>query len=122
MTVDTIRISPADKSRIVTPLPPGWLIELKDVELANEFRRAPQGPHSEQLTRLLMVMKGLPVGGKPVLVASEDGQMWLARISQRAGDPLEVVEGPFASPPPREVLVADFGLRWEALFGERLNW
>lgn len=114
----TVPLTPLDRLRVVEPLPPGWLRDLRDPALADEYRADPFGTHSERLQRLLIVMDAMPLEGKTAFVAADDGMTWLARIPERPREPLQIIAGPFDGAVGTDQSKADFDARWETLFGE----
>ena len=91
-----------------------------DVSLAEEFRRAPAGPHSPELQRLLNVFRGPPLAGRYVLVCSEPHREWrLARLTGEAQAAVEILEDAVFTDPD-EAEWAVFKLRWKAHTGEDL--
>ena len=54
-----------------------WEVDPERLDLVEEFRRAPRGPHSEQLQKLLHRMRWSGVGGRYVLVVLEPGRRWM---------------------------------------------
>ena len=91
-----------------------------DVGLAAEFRRAPAGPHSPELQRLLNVFRGPPLAGRHVLVCTKPHREWrLARLTGKPEAPVEILEhAVFTDPDEAEWTV--FRLRWKAHTGAAL--
>lgn len=94
------------------------------LDLVEEFRRNPRGPHGEELQKLLHRMRwaGDPAeGGRYVLLVQEPGRRWmLARLPNRRGQPIE--------PLPNHVYTSlaeaewdVFKRRWHALTGQELQ-
>jgi hypothetical protein len=90
------------------------------LDLAAEFRRAPRGPHSDELQRVLHRMRWQSPGGRHALVAVEPGRRWmLARIPAHRDEPLETFPNTvFTDIAEAEWLV--FRLRWRELTGQDL--
>jgi hypothetical protein len=102
-------------------LPQGWLKALRDPALAIEFRRAPFGPHSDALQRLLTVMQQTqPVAGKPIYLTTPSGETWLLEVPSHPRHRLIPRLGPATERTTEELEIEAFGLRWKALFGEEL--
>jgi hypothetical protein len=90
------------------------------LDLVAEFRRAPRGPHSDELLRVLHRMRWQSPGGRHALVAIEPGRRWmLARIPARRDEPVETFPNTvFTDIAEAEWLV--FRLRWRELTGHDL--
>ena len=100
-----------------------WPVDPSRLDLVEEFRRRPRGPHSDELQKLLHRMRwsGDPgAGGRYVLVVREPGRRWvLARLPRERGQPVELLSNHvFASLAEAEWEV--FKRRWEALAGAPL--
>jgi hypothetical protein len=90
------------------------------VDLAAEFRRAPRGPHSDALQRVLHRMRWQAPGGRYALVAIDPGRRWmLARIPDRRDAPIETFPNTvFTDTAEAEWMI--FRLRWRELTGRTL--
>jgi hypothetical protein len=90
------------------------------LDLVEEFRRAPRGPHGGELQKLLHRMRWGGVGGRYVLVTLEPGRRWmLGRLPGRRGVPVEI----FPNQVFTDLAAAEwevFRLRWELLTGRSL--
>lgn len=100
-----------------------WPVDPSRLDLVEEFRRRPRGPHSDDLQKLLHRMRwsgDLASSGRYVLVVSEPGRRWvLARLPRERGRPIELLPNcVFASLAEAEWEV--FKRRWEALSGTSL--
>ena len=97
-----------------------YAIDPESLDLAREFKSCIYGRHSGELQRVLNRMRGGPNAGRYVIVCTKRHREWaLARMGQRAGDPLEPVPGPvFHSDEEAEWAV--FKLRWRDLTGREL--
>jgi len=101
-----------------------WPIDATRLDLVEEFRRRPRGPHGEELQKLLHRMRwagdSKTGGGRYVLVVKTPGQEWLlGRLPLERGKPIEVMGNRlFTSVAEAEWEV--FKLRWEALTGESI--
>jgi hypothetical protein len=97
-----------------------WPVDPDRLDLVEEFRRAPRGPHGEELQKLLHRMRWSGVGGRYVLVTLEPGRRWvLGRLPGTRGTPVETW--------PNRVFIdlaeaewEVFRIRWEALTGRRI--
>ena len=93
------------------------------LDLVEEFRRQPRGPHGDELQKLLHRMRwaGDPEqGGRFVLMVVEPGKRWmLGRLPRRRGAPIEPVANQvFTSLEAAEWEV--FKRRWQALTCQEL--
>ena len=89
------------------------------VDLAREFKAKPYGEHSPDLQAVLTVMRGLPIEGKHVLIATEPHRQWtLARMTGRPPKPELLSNHVFHSLEEAEWFV--FKLRWEQITGQPL--
>jgi len=95
-------------------------IDPERVDLAHEFKACIYGRHSGELQRVLNRMRGGLNAGRYVIVCTKRHREWtLARMGERAGDPLEPVPGyVFRSEEEAEWVV--FKLRWRELTGREL--
>ena len=91
------------------------------LDLVEEFRRSPKGPHSPELQKVLHRMRWGGVAGRYVLITLEPGRRWmLGRLPERRGAPVER----FANRIYTSAVDAEwdvFKVRWEALTGRRLD-
>jgi hypothetical protein len=87
--------------------------------LADEFMANPLGRFSPELQRVLMVFRGEPLAGKPVLICTKPFQEWtLAEHSGKRGVPPRLTEHKFASLEEAERFV--FRMRWKKYTGHDL--
>ena len=95
-------------------------IDPERLDLAREFKAQIYGRHSGELQRVLNRMRGGANAGRYVVICTKRHREWvLARMGERAGDPIERVPGHvFASKGEAEWAV--FKLRWRALTGREL--
>ncbi|WP_274628177.1 N,N-dimethylformamidase beta subunit family domain-containing protein [Arvimicrobium flavum] len=94
-------------------------IDPSRLDLAREFRAAPLGPHSAELTAVLTRMRGLPIDGKHCLIVAKPREKWLlAQISGAPPRPQVVPGHVFSSIEEAEWAV--FKLRWHVLTGHDL--
>ena len=100
-----------------------WPVDASRLDLVEEFRVRPRGPHGDELQKLLHRMRwsGDPgESGRYVLVTRELGRLWvLARLPRVRGAPVEIIgDRVFTSFAAAEWEV--FVLRWESLTGQAL--
>jgi hypothetical protein len=90
------------------------------LDLAEEFRRNPRGPHSAELQKVLHRMRWSGAGGRYALIAVEPGRRWmLARLPERRDVPIETFPNRiYTSTAAAEWDV--FRLRWKALTGRSI--
>jgi len=100
----------------------GWRRLQNRRELAQAFMERPWGPHHSDVQALVNAMRSVPVAGKFALQCLVPYQSWvIVRLPMRRGLPLERVDQQvYSSLADAERAV--FAQRWEALFGERLDW
>ena len=101
-----------------------WPVDPTRLDLVEEFRRNPRGPHGEELQKLLHRMRweGDPSeAGRYVLITLEPGRRWrLARLPRQRGVPIEPIPNQvFTSLAAAEWEV--FKRRWHALTGQSLS-
>jgi hypothetical protein len=97
-----------------------WPFDPTRLDLVEEFRRRPRGPHGDELQKLLHRMRwagDFETGGRYVLVIETPGRTWLlARLPRRRGEPIQVMRNHVFT----SIAEAEWGvfkLRWEALGG-----
>lgn len=98
-----------------------WPVDPGRLDLVQEFRRRPRGPHGPELQKLVARLRWGPIAGRYVLLTLETGRRWmLARQRAERGEPLELLEDRvFTSLADAEWEV--FRRRWEAATGRRLR-
>ncbi len=94
------------------------------LDLVEEFRLKPRGPHGDELQKILHRMRwqgDLGESGRYVLLVLEPGRQWaLARLPRQRGLPLERVPDRLY----HSLVEAEwdvFKLRWAALTGQHLS-
>jgi hypothetical protein len=95
-------------------------IDPERLDLAHEFKARIYGRHSGELQRVLNRMRGGVNAGRYAIICTKRHREWvLARMGQRAGDPIKPVPGyVFRSEEEAEWVV--FKLRWRELTGREL--
>jgi hypothetical protein len=87
--------------------------------LADEFMANPFGRASPELQRVLMVFRGEPLEGKPVLICTKPFEEWALAIHRgKRGVPPQLTEHRFTSLEEAERFV--FRLRWKKYTGHDL--
>jgi hypothetical protein len=91
------------------------------LDLVEEFRRKPRGPHSRDLQLVLHRMRWGPVAGRYVLVTLEPGKRWvLGQLPGERGAKIEIHHNrSYSSLEAAEWDV--FKLRWAALTGREIE-
>jgi hypothetical protein len=97
-----------------------YQIDPSRLDLVEEFRRKPRGPHSDELQKILHRMRWSGPGGRWVLIALEPNRRWMmGRLPGRRGAPVETFPNRvFTRIEDAEWEV--FRMRWEALTGNVL--
>lgn len=95
-------------------------IDPSRLDLVEEFRARPRGPHSDALQKVLHRMRWSGVGGRWVLITLEPNRRWmLGRLRGGRGTPVETFPNRvFTRIEDAEWEV--FRLRWEVLTGNAL--
>lgn len=90
------------------------------LDLVEEFRRAPKGPHSDALQKVLHRMRWAGEARRYVLIVIEPGRRWmLGRLPERRGGQIEsLADHVFTDPADAEWEV--FRRRWQAITGRVL--
>lgn len=96
-------------------------IDPKRTDLAKEFRRQPYGRHSDELQRLLNLMRGGPNSGRLVALCIRRHREWvLGRLGAGPFDPVKRIDDRvFKSFD--EIEWEIFRIRWKELSGEELK-
>jgi len=93
---------------------------VKDLPLAEEFRRNPIGHHSANLQCILNLFRGEPLAGKYVLVCIKPHEEWqLGILSGVRGQAVELLPG-HVYRDLKEAEWAVFKRRWHASTGQEL--
>ena len=67
-------------------------IDPSRVDLAEEFRNNPGGPHSPELTQLVNRLRTMPFADRHVIVCTKRGEEWiLAKVPPVRGDKVELL-------------------------------
>ncbi|MDI6029042.1 hypothetical protein QBK99_22990 [Corticibacterium sp. UT-5YL-CI-8] len=90
------------------------------LDLVEEFRRAPKGPYSPDLQKIVHRMRWGGEGGRFVLIPVEPGKKWmLGLLPSRRGDAVKTFsDKTFTRLADAEWAV--FKIRWEAITGVRI--
>jgi hypothetical protein len=93
---------------------------VKDLPLAEEFRRNPIGHHSANLQCILNLFRGEPLAGKYVLICIKPHEEWqLGILSGVRGKAVELLRG-HVYRDLKEAEWAVFKRRWHASTGQEL--
>lgn len=93
-------------------------IDPSRTDLAREFREAPFGPFSPELQRVLQVLRGGALPGKPIVLA-EGGRWAIAAIPSERGRPF--VKEPERYDDLGEAMWQLFRRRWQRATGSELD-
>jgi len=98
-----------------------YRIDPKRLDLVEEFKARPFGPHGHELTRLLNALRLGSNEGRYVLVCTRRHRQWaLGQLTGRRGEPVRLLEDRrFDNLAEAEWTV--FKLRWRARTGENLD-
>ena len=94
-------------------------IDPSRTDLAEEFRAAPSGPYSPELRRLLHLLWGTPLPGRPVVVRIEGGKFAVGTLPERRGQPVPLEPGTYDDHDAATWEV--FRRRWEIATGQPLE-
>ena len=95
-------------------------IETDRLDLAQEFKAQPLGPHSRDLQKILNIMRWIPNAGKPVVVCTRPYEEWcVAEQPAERGTPVKIyTEQPYADE--GQAFWQVFKRRWSLLTGQEL--
>lgn len=104
----------------IDPLAAHYPIDPDRLDLVEEFRRAPKGPHSDALQKVLHRMRWSGEARRYCAVVVEPGRKWmLGRLPLKRGQPIETFPDTiFTSLADVEWEV--FRRRWEAITGRAI--
>ena len=104
----------------IDPLAAHYPIDPNRLDLVEEFRRAPEGPHGDELQKVLHRMRWSGEARRYCAIVVEPGRKWmLGRLPPTRGQPVEkFVDRTFTSLADLEWEV--FCRRWEAITGRML--
>ncbi|HEY8612770.1 MAG TPA: hypothetical protein VIL69_15975 [Roseomonas sp.] len=98
-----------------------WPVDPARLDLVEEFRARPRGPHGDELQKLLHRMRWSGVGRRYVLIVIEPNRRWmLGRMPGKRGAPIETFPNRVFTDL-AEAEWAVFVMRWEALTGQRIE-
>ena len=94
-----------------------YKIDPARLDLVEEFRRAPKGPYSSELQKIMHRMRWSGEGGRFALIPVDPGKTWmLALLPTKRGEPVkQFPDRIFTSLSDAEWAV--FKIRWEAITG-----
>jgi hypothetical protein len=105
----------------LTPSRLMYTIDPNRLDLVEEFRGNPYGPHSPELALLVNRLRLVPMEQRHILVCTRRGREWaVAKMPTVRGERLELVEGAVFGDYAAAVW-AIFRLRWQAVTGEALD-
>lgn len=96
-------------------------VDAARIDLAQEYRDNPFGPHGPELQKLLKILRWDPIYDRTIAVQPDRGGPWrLARTTGPKGHPIDIHDGPgYATP--AEAQWAIFRQRWEEHTGVPLR-
>jgi hypothetical protein len=96
-----------------------YVVDQKRMDLVDEFRRSPFGPHGSELTLLVNHLRLVPMEERYILVCTRRAREWaVAKMPTVRGAPVELG----AVFDDYEAAVWEvFRLRWQAVTGKVLN-
>ena len=98
-----------------------YAIDPKRIDLVEEFRRSPLGPHSPELTLLVNRLRLIPAEERHFIVCTSRAREWVVgKMPARRGAPLELVTGAVFDDYADAVWEV-FRLRWQTVTGEVLR-
>lgn len=102
-------------------MPSHYPIDPTRIDLAQEFKARPFGPHRAELARIVTRMRWCEVEGRHVLIPRVPHREWvLGRLPNRRGVDVELLEDQvFTSRADAEWAV--FKLRWQSITGTELD-
>ncbi len=104
----------------IDPTAAHYPIDPQRLDLVEEFRRAPRGPYSDELQRVLHRMRWAGEDPRYCAIVVEPGRKWmLGRLARERGRPVEKISDRiFVNA--AEIEWEVFCRRWEALTGRPL--
>lgn len=98
-----------------------YAIDPKRMDLVDEFRARPFGPHSPELTLLVNRLRLIPAEERHFIVCTRRAREWvIAKMPAQRGAPLELVTGAVFDNYVDAVWEV-FRLRWQTVTGEAVE-
>jgi len=98
-----------------------YSIDPSRTDLAEEFRRSPDGPYSPELRLVVNRLRLMPPGDRHVIVCTRRGEEWVvAKMPPKRGAPVEILPGKVYSDY-GEAVWEVFRLRWKTVTGQELD-
>ena len=98
-----------------------YAVDPKRIDLIEEYRRSPFGPHSPELTLVVNALRLMPIEQRHIIVCTQRGREWVVAK-------MPALRGAAVEPIPEAVFddYADavwevFRLRWQTATGEALE-
>jgi hypothetical protein len=96
-------------------------IDPSRMDLVEEFRNNPDGPHSSELTLVVNRLRLMPMADRHILVCTQRGREWtLAKMPSRRGAQVELFKDRVFTNYDEGVWEV-FRMRWETVTGEKLT-
>ena len=98
-----------------------YAVDPERIDLVEEYRQSPFGPHSAELTLLVNALRLMPIGQRHIIVCTERGREWVVgRMPAARGAPVELLAGAVFDDYAAAVWEV-FRLRWQTVTGEVLE-
>jgi hypothetical protein len=98
-----------------------YAVDPTRIDLVDEFRRNPFGPHGSELTLLVNRLRLGPMEERYIIVCTRRGREWaVAKMPTVRGAPVELLEGAVFDDYAAAVWEV-FRLRWQAVTGKALD-
>ena len=93
-----------------------YRIDPARADLAREYKARPNGPHSPELQKVLLILRWGGVRGKTVILANQKENQWrLGKLGPKRGAPMQEIGPTFSSH--AEASWACFRARWQEITG-----
>ena len=104
----------------IDPAAAHYQIDPERLDLVEEFRRSPRGPHSDELQKILHRMRWAGEARRYCALVVEPGRSWkLGQLPTQRGHPVEIVSDEIFFKT-ADIEWEVFCRRWEALTGRKL--
>ena len=98
-----------------------YKIDPSRMDLVEEFRNNPSGPHSPELTLVVNRLRVMPVADRHILICTKRGCEWaLAKMPTKRGAKLEILKDRIFTNYDEGAWEV-FKMRWETVTGQSLT-
>jgi hypothetical protein len=98
-----------------------YAVDPKRMDLVEEYRSNPYGPHSPELALLVNRLRLIPIEERHIIVCTRRGREWvLGKMPADRGAPVELVAGAVFYEYAAAVWEV-FRLRWQTVTGEAID-